>query len=110
MVLFDPKTIVDRATYKSPRLASSGVRSGIVGGIVLIDQGKPVAFVQCQFLESLQRELGAVIDGDRHRRAVLGNVPFQRPGDDLAGQRKTNHHRRHRSTTVSIRNGLPLIS
>ena len=86
------------------------MRSVIVGGIVLIDQGKPVADVQCPVLESLRCELGAVIDGDRHRRAVLGDVPFQRPGDDLAGQRKTNHHRRHWSTTVSIRNSLPLIS
>ena len=65
MVVSDTETIVDRATYKSPRLASNGMRSVIVGGIVLIDQGKPVADVQCPFLESLRCELGAVIDGDR---------------------------------------------
>ena len=42
VVVFDPKSIVDRATYKSPREASSGMRSVIVGGAVLIDQGKLV--------------------------------------------------------------------
>ena len=42
VVVFDPKTIVDRATYKSPREASSGMRYVIVGGAVLIDQGKLV--------------------------------------------------------------------
>jgi N-acyl-D-aspartate/D-glutamate deacylase len=43
VVVFDPKTIVDRATYKSPREASSGMRYVIVGGTVLIDNGKLVA-------------------------------------------------------------------
>jgi len=42
VVVFDPNTIIDRATYKSPREPSSGMRYVIVGGTVLIDQGKLV--------------------------------------------------------------------
>jgi N-acyl-D-aspartate/D-glutamate deacylase len=42
VVVFDPKAIVDRATYKLPREASSGMRYVIVGGTLLIDDGRLV--------------------------------------------------------------------
>lgn len=40
VVVFDPNTIVDHATYQSPRLPSTGMRFVIVNGVLLIDQGK----------------------------------------------------------------------
>jgi N-acyl-D-aspartate/D-glutamate deacylase len=43
VVVFDPKTIVDHATYKAPRLASTGMRFVIVNGTLLIDGGKLLA-------------------------------------------------------------------
>jgi N-acyl-D-aspartate/D-glutamate deacylase len=42
IVVFDPQTITDRATYQSPMETSAGMRFVIVGGTVLIDQGKMV--------------------------------------------------------------------
>ncbi|HVP54578.1 MAG TPA: amidohydrolase family protein [Candidatus Eisenbacteria bacterium] len=45
IVVFDPQTITDRATYQAPMETSSGMQFVIVGGTVLIDQGKMVADV-----------------------------------------------------------------
>jgi hypothetical protein len=42
IVVFDPKTIADRATYQSPMQESTGMRFVVVGGTVLIDRGKQV--------------------------------------------------------------------
>jgi len=42
IVVFDPQTIADRATYQAPMETSTGMRFVIVGGTVLIDQGKMV--------------------------------------------------------------------
>ena len=40
IVVFDPQTISDRATYQNPMQPSVGVHYLVVGGSVLIDQGK----------------------------------------------------------------------
>lgn len=40
IVVFDPRTIVDRATFAAPREPSSGMKFVLVGGSILIDQGK----------------------------------------------------------------------
>jgi N-acyl-D-aspartate/D-glutamate deacylase len=45
IVVFDPQTIADRATYQSPMEPSVGVRYLIVEGTLLVDQGKLVADV-----------------------------------------------------------------
>ena len=42
IVVFDAQTVTDRATYKAPMETSSGMQFVIVGGTVLIDQGKLV--------------------------------------------------------------------
>jgi N-acyl-D-aspartate/D-glutamate deacylase len=40
VIVFDPTTVSDRATYQAPREPSVGMKFVIVGGTVLIDQGK----------------------------------------------------------------------
>jgi len=40
IVVFDPATIRDRATFEQPMAPSLGVRELLVGGTVLVDQGK----------------------------------------------------------------------
>jgi hypothetical protein len=40
VIVFDPRTVNDRATYQAPREPSVGMHFVIVGGTVLIDQGK----------------------------------------------------------------------
>ncbi len=42
IIVFDQQTVTDRATYQSPMEPSSGMQFVIVGGTVLIDQGKLV--------------------------------------------------------------------
>jgi N-acyl-D-aspartate/D-glutamate deacylase len=42
VIVFDPKTVADRATYQSPEKPSTGMRFVLVGGTLLIDQGKLV--------------------------------------------------------------------
>jgi N-acyl-D-aspartate/D-glutamate deacylase len=42
VVLFDPATISDRATFDQPMAPSIGVRALLVGGTLLIDEGKLV--------------------------------------------------------------------
>jgi N-acyl-D-aspartate/D-glutamate deacylase len=43
IVVFDPKIAADRATFAAPREPSVGMKYVIVGGTVLIDQGKLLA-------------------------------------------------------------------
>jgi len=40
VVIFDPQTITDRATYQHPSEPSIGVEYLLVGGAVLVDKGK----------------------------------------------------------------------
>jgi N-acyl-D-aspartate/D-glutamate deacylase len=42
IIVFDPDTATDRATYEAPRESSVGMRYVLVGGTVLIDQGRLV--------------------------------------------------------------------
>lgn len=42
LVVFDPRTIADRATYAKPRETSVGMRYVLVGGTLLIDGGRLV--------------------------------------------------------------------
>ncbi len=42
VVVFDPRTITDRATYHAPMEPSAGMQFVIVNGTVLIDHGKLV--------------------------------------------------------------------
>ena len=43
LVLFEPKTIVDRSTFTDPAALASGVRKVFVGGELVWDEGKPAA-------------------------------------------------------------------
>lgn len=45
IVVFDPLTIDDHATYQSPMEPSVGMRYVLVGGTILVDQGKLVSDV-----------------------------------------------------------------
>ena len=41
VVVFDPKTYAERATYEQPALTAKGVRFVIVNGVLAVDRGKP---------------------------------------------------------------------
>ena len=42
ITIFDPATILDRATYAEPTLPSAGIHSVMVGGTVVVTHGEPV--------------------------------------------------------------------
>ncbi len=39
-MVFDPNTIVDRATYENPHQLSLGVRYVLVNGVPVVDEGR----------------------------------------------------------------------
>jgi N-acyl-D-aspartate/D-glutamate deacylase len=43
LVVFDPKTIIDRATYEQPDLPSAGIAHVLVGGAFVVRDGTPQA-------------------------------------------------------------------
>jgi dihydroorotase len=45
IVIFDPSSVGERATYKEPSLRSQGIRFTIVNGAIVLDQGREVAGV-----------------------------------------------------------------
>jgi N-acyl-D-aspartate/D-glutamate deacylase len=63
IVVFDPQTAADRATYPSPREPSVGMRYVLVNGVVLIDGGHFVA----------DRWPGRAIEPDPNKRGFLRN-------------------------------------
>lgn len=42
LTLFDPATVIDRATYQNPTLTSAGIPYVIVGGVPVVDRGQIV--------------------------------------------------------------------
>ena len=42
LTLFDPATVIDRATYQRPTLTSAGIPYVIVGGVPVVDGGRIV--------------------------------------------------------------------
>lgn len=40
IVLFDPKTIKDEATFEMPKKLSEGIRWVLVNGVVVLEEGK----------------------------------------------------------------------
>jgi dihydroorotase len=43
VTVFDPQTVLDRATYEQPSLPSEGIRFVFVSGVAVVDEGKVVA-------------------------------------------------------------------
>ena len=62
IVVFDPQTIADRSTFEKPMEPSAGVHELVVGGTVLIDDGKmvPDVYPGRAILGSGKRDAGKV--------------------------------------------------
>ena len=42
VVIFNPDSVIDRATFEKPNLASEGIPYVIVGGTLVVDRGEVV--------------------------------------------------------------------
>jgi N-acyl-D-amino-acid deacylase len=51
IVVFDPATIADRATFESPHQYAVGMRDVIVNGVAVLKDGKPTAARPGRFLK-----------------------------------------------------------
>ena len=79
LVVFDPATVSDRATYASPALASVGFRHVIVGGTPVVRDGRVVehvapgrALTGGGFLSALPEK--SALRRDRRRRGAQGDA------------------------------------
>lgn len=59
LVVLDPTTVGDRATYAQPHQVSTGIDRVLVGGEVILDQGAPATFAAGQFPGRALRRGGA---------------------------------------------------
>jgi dihydroorotase len=57
LTIFDPETVIDRATYASPSLPSEGFAFVLVNGVVVLDGGE-------------------LVEGARPGRAIVGRATY----------------------------------
>lgn len=62
LVLFDPKTVGDRATLKEPHVLSTGIKTVWVNGEVVFDDGKPTGTHSGRTLRRANRAADSKID------------------------------------------------
>lgn len=61
LVLFDPQTIQDKATFADPKQAAEGIRSVLVNGVFAIDEGKPTGMRGGRALRMMKTNEGYVV-------------------------------------------------
>ncbi len=59
IVIFDPETVIDRATYQSPHQFPQGIRFVFVNGVVALENGLPTAARGGQVLRHITPPAGA---------------------------------------------------
>jgi N-acyl-D-amino-acid deacylase len=56
LVLFDPDTIADLATYENPRQPATGIHTVLVNGVPVVDDSRPTGALPGHSLRSFDRE------------------------------------------------------
>ena len=56
LVVFDPNTVADRATFEEPHQLSAGIISVLVNGTLVIDKGGPTAALPGRVLRHAGRK------------------------------------------------------
>jgi N-acyl-D-amino-acid deacylase len=75
VTVFDPLTVIDRATYEEPALASEGIRHVLVNGVPVLRDGKPTAERPGRVLRRAHHMPSRALTLDRSRRLkVAGTV------------------------------------
>ena len=84
VVVFDPTTIIDHATFEEPTLPSDGVRYVLVNGQFAVNRGEPTLAKAGQTLRRLEYMPTRPMDSPATARAIKGDSPARETSDHLA--------------------------
>jgi len=84
IVVFDPTTIIDHATFEEPTLPSDGVRYVLVNGQFAVNRGEPTLAKAGQALRRLEYMPTRPMDAPATARAIRGDSPNRETSDQLA--------------------------
>jgi N-acyl-D-aspartate/D-glutamate deacylase len=84
VVVFDPTTIIDHATFEEPTLPSDGVRYVLVNGQFAVNRGEPTLAKAGQALRRLEYMPTRPMDAPATARAIRGDSPNRETSDQLA--------------------------
>lgn len=87
IAVFDPNTIIDRATYENPAEPSTGMTFVLVNGVVVLNEGRPTQAMNGRALaRGANMPSRAVSDGDR-ALTVRGTIGDRRIAVSLTQRR-----------------------
>ena len=84
VVVFDPTTIIDHATFEEPTLPSDGVRYVLVNGQFAVNRGEATLAKAGQALRRLEYMPTRPMDAPATARAIRGDSPNRETSDQLA--------------------------
>ena len=84
VVVFDPTTIIDHATFEEPTLPSDGVRYVLVNGQFAVNRGEPTLAKAGQALRRLEYMPTRPMDPPATARAIRGDSSSRETSDQLA--------------------------
>jgi N-acyl-D-amino-acid deacylase len=84
VVVFDPTTIIDHATFEEPTLPSDGVRYVLVNGQFAVNRGEATLAKAGQALRRLEYMPTRPMDPPGTFRAIRGDSPGRETSDQLA--------------------------
>jgi N-acyl-D-amino-acid deacylase len=84
VVVFDPTTIIDHATFEEPTLPSDGVHYVLVNGQFAVNRGEPTLAKAGQALRRLEYMPTRPMDPPATARAIRGDSPSRETSDQLA--------------------------
>ena len=81
VVVFDPRTVIDRSTAAEPQARPAGIEHVLVNGVAVVERGRPTAARPGRALRSLPRNVGHEQPLDRPAADEVGGEDLLQVGD-----------------------------
>lgn len=81
VVVFDPRTVLDRSTAEEPQARPAGIEHVFVNGVAVVEEGRPTAARPGRVLRSLPRDVGHQQTLDRPSLHEVGGVDLVQVGE-----------------------------